>query len=449
MKRWGFAFLIFALAASFTAAAEPNRTPELLTIDLPSTLHLAGARNLDVQLAREKLAEAYATEESAIGRFFPWVAPGVTYRRHDNLIQNTEGLIEEVHKQSYAPGATVAAQTDIGDAIFKSLEAHQLTKAARHGLDGQQQETILAAARGYFDLAAAHEAVGVAQEALRASTDYAAEIERGVNAGIAFKGDALRVKVQQQRDEIALRRAEENVRFASAKLVQVLHLDPAVELRPRKASVVPFSLVSANEPLGELIAQALAARPETQQSAALFNAAQHAKNGAIYGPLIPTVGGQAYFGGLGGGMDRQTRHFGESEDYVALLSWRVGPGGLFDLGTIRARQARLHGAALTADKVIDQVANEVITSQTRVQSLADQIATAKQSLSDAEEALRLVQERKEFGVGAVLETIFAEQDLARARNDYFNIVTDYNKSEYTLLRALGRLSAPDGHSRGR
>jgi outer membrane protein TolC len=418
----------------------------LLTIDLPSALRLAGARNLDVQLAREKFAEAYAEEESAIERFFPWVTPGVAYRRHDNLIQNTEGVIEEVHKQSYAQGATITAQTDIGDAIFKSLEARQLTKAARHGLATQLQETILVAARGYFDLAAAHEALGVAREALRASTDYAAQIDRAVNAGIAFKGDALRVKVQQQREEIALRRAEQNVRLASANLVQILHLDPTVELIPRAASIVPLSIVSAKESLGYLVSQALAARPETQQSAALLSAAQRAKNGSIYGPLIPSVGGQAFFGGLGGGQGSDTGSFGESEDYVALLTWRIGPGGLFDLGNIHAQQARLRGAALTADKVIDQVANEVITSQTRVQSLADQIATAKQSLSDAAEALRLGQERKEFGVGVVLETILAEQDLARARNDYLNIVTDYNKAQYGLLRALGRLSAPSSTS---
>ncbi len=107
-------------------------------------------------------------------------------------------------------------------------------------------------------------------------------------------------------------------------------------------------------------------------------------------------------------MNSETGHFGESEDYVALLTWRIGPGGLFDFGNIHARQVRLRSAAFTADKVIDQVANEVITSQARVQSLADQIATAKQSLSDAEEALRLGQERKEFGVGVVLETILAE-----------------------------------------
>ncbi len=131
---------------------------------------------------------------------------------------------------------------------------------------------------------------------------------------------------------------------------------------------------------------------------------------------------------------------------MALLTWRIGPGGLFDFGNIHVQQARLRSAAFTADKVIDQVANEVITSQTRIQSLADQMATAKQSLSDAAEALRLGQERKEFGVGVVLETILAEQDLARARNDYLNIVADYNKTQYELLRALGQLSPPSSTS---
>src|SRR6266498_5830116 len=304
------AFIAMASLQVVLVVAESSRSPKVLTINLPTALRLAGARNIDIQLAREKLAEAYAAEESAMERFFPWLAPGVTYRRHDNLIQNTEGLIEEVHKQSYSPGAVVAAQADLGDAIFKALEAQQLTKAARHGFDAQQQETILVAAHGYFDLAAAHGAVGVAREALQTSSAYAAEIDRAVSAGIAFKGDALRVKVQQQHDEIALRRAEENVRLASAKLVQVLHLNPTVQLTPRDASVVPLSLVSAKETVGDLLSQALAARPETRRNAALISAAEHAKNGAIYGPLIPTVGGEAFFGGLGGGMDGETGHFG-------------------------------------------------------------------------------------------------------------------------------------------
>ena len=81
---------------------------------------------------------------------------------------------------------------------------------------------------------------------------------------------------------------------------------------PRHAGVVPLSIISTKESLGDLVAQALTARPEAQQNAALLSAAQHAKNVAIYGPLIPTVAGQAFFRRLGGGINNQTGHFGQS-----------------------------------------------------------------------------------------------------------------------------------------
>src|SRR5207247_10152707 len=106
--------------------------------------------------------------------------------------------------------------------------------------------------------------------------------------------------------------------------------------------------------------------------------------------------------------NREAGHAADMEDYAGLLPCRIGPGGLFDFGNIHARQVRLRGAALAADKVTDQVANEVVTSRARAQSLADQIATAKQSLSDAEEAWRLAQERKEFRAGVVLAALLEQ-----------------------------------------
>ena len=428
---------LFAVSLAAHAVEDAS---DAYIIDLPTTLRLAGARNIDIQLAREKLAEARATQESAIEKFFPSAAPGITYRRHDNLIQNTEGVIEDVHKQSYAPGGTIIAQTDLGDAIFKSLAAHQLVKAAGHAFDAQRENSIVSAAQAYFDLVATHSAAGVAREALRISSDYQTQIDKAVSIGLAFKGDALRVKVQRQRDEIALQQAEEKVLLAAARLAQILHLDPVVELRPHESQLLPLSLISAMMPAGTLVEQAMAARPEAKENAALVVAARVAKNGAVYGPLIPSLGGQAFIGGLGGGKDSQTGNFGESEEYVGLLNWRIGPGGLFDFGEIHAQQARLRAARLTEEKVRDEIAQQVVTGRVRLLSLADQLATARQSLSDAQENLRLDQERKEFGVGIVLETIVAEQELTRARTDYLRIVAEYNKVQYDLLRALGQIS---------
>jgi outer membrane protein TolC len=439
-----------AQTASHEAKSQSARRANVYLIDLPTALRLAGAQNLDIQLAREKVAEAHANHDSAIERFFPWLSPGVAFRGHDNLIQATEGNVIDVHKKSYAPGLTLTIQTDIGDAIFKAIEARQLLNASDHALDAQREETIAAAAQGYLDLVKAKSAVGVAAEAVTISDEYERQIDRAVEAGIAFKGDALRVKVQHERDRLALRRAQEERTTASARLARILHLEPGVELDARESTPAPLSLASAREPALRLIEEAFAARPEIEQSAALVLAAREAKNGAVYGPMIPTLGAQAFAGHFGGGRSGQPGRFGESEDYAASLSWRVGPGGLFDVGQIRAKQSRMRAAALDAEKVRDRIAFEIVTSRERVLSLADQLATAKQALADAEQSLRLDRERKEFGVGVVLETIVAEQELTRARNDYLATVAEYDKAQYSLLAALGRLSpAPSEETRSR
>jgi len=91
--------------------------------------------------------------------------------------------------------------------------------------------------------------------------------------------------------------------------------------------------------------------------------------------------------------------------------------------------------------LVDEVTRQVVESQTRVQSQSDQMATTQQAIQAAEETLRLTQARKEFAVGAVLETIQAEQDLTRARLDYLNALAEYNKAQYGLHKAIGGLSA--------
>jgi outer membrane protein TolC len=423
------------LLATVCIAAEPH------PIDLPTALQLAGAQNLDIQIAREKLAEAKANHESARLQFFPWLSPGAGYRKHEGRIQAVDGPVFDASKQSYNVGGTLTAQVDIGDALYKTLAARQLVNASNHALDAQRQGTILAAAQGYFDLAKAQAAVGVAQEAVRISQDYENQLQRAVEAGIALKGDELRVRVQTERNQLALRQAQEQQRIASARLAQTLRLDPKVELVARDSDLAPLSLVKGDATLDALVGQAYASRPELRQSQALTQAARETKDGTIYGPMIPTVGAQAFAGGLGGGTGGSTGNFGDSQDYFAGLSWRIGPGGLGDFGRIRAADARLKQSQLVGEKLRDEITRQVVEAHTRVQSQADQLATAKKSLTTAEQNLRLSRERKQFGVANVLENILAEQELTRTRNDYFSAVAEFNKAQYALGWATGSATA--------
>jgi outer membrane protein TolC len=406
-------------------------------IDLATVLRLAGARNLDIQIAAQTLEEARAAHRSARQQFFPWLYAGLAYRRHDDLLQDTAGDLVDVHKGSYTPGAALAAQTDVGASLYRAREARDLLKASEHGLDAQRAESVLAAAQDYFDLVRAQATVGVAEQAVRISREHEDQLHRAVAIGLAFRGEELRVKAQAGRNALALRQAREQRRLAAARLAQVLHLDPRVELRARDAELVPLSLLPADAPLDSLVDQALAARPEIAQEAARLAAARDAEAGVRYGPLFPTFSAQVFLGGLGGGRRGRPGAFGASQDYVLGLGWRIGPGGLFDSARRAAAQARLEGARLLAEKRRQEVVREVVEAAARVSSLSDQITTAQEALAAAEETLRLSQERKEFGVGAVLERILAEQDLIRARTDYVTAVAEYDKAQYLLVRTVG------------
>lgn len=430
-----------ATTGFFHALAQgTNPAPQM--IDLPAALRLAGARNLDVELARERLKEAQAGKQSAVAQFFPWIAPGVSYHRRDGVAQAVpSGVISDAHFQSYSPGVTLTAQLTLGDAIYNSLAAKQLVKASDHALESQRQDAILQAAQGYFELVKGKVLVEVERQAIQVSQDYEQQLHEAVAAGIAFKGDELRVQSQTEHYRIALEQALEQERMAGVNLAQVLHLDSRVALTAQDDGLAPLVIFSTNVAMNSLVEQALRTRPELKQSEATMAAARETKNGAVYGPLIPSLGAQVYGGGLGGGPDSGHSTFAGEGDYSVGLSWRVGPGGLFDSGRVNASKARMAEARVLDSKLKDSIVSQVVAGLVRLNSTAAQIRLAERNLATATESLRLTRERKQFGVGIVLEDIQAQQTVTQARSDYVTAVAEHDKAQYGLSKAVGTVEA--------
>ena len=438
--RFRMAICLLTVAGANSIAPAQTTGTNALPIDLPTALRLAGARNLDVQIARENLHEAQANRQSAVEHFFPWVAPGIGYHRRDGVAQaSPSGQISDANYQSWTPGATAVAQLNLGNSIYTTLAARQLVKASDQALETQRQDATLAAAQGYFDLVKARALVGVVNEAIQISLDYQQQLHAAVVAGIAFKGDELRVQTQTERHLIALQQALERQRSASVNLAQVLHLDATVELAPLDTGLTSLTLFPTNASMSALVAQALNGRPELKQSEALMAATRAEKNGAVYGPLIPSVGAQVFGGGLGGGPEGSSGTFDGMADYTVGLSWQIGPGGLFDSGRIRASKARLAATQLAQSKLKDTITSQVVDALVAVNSTAAQIQLAEQNLNTASETLRLTRQRKQYGVGIVLEDIEAQQALTQARADYVTALAEYNKSQYALSRDIGGL----------
>ena len=424
--------LLFSTAL-FAAEPAPN------TIDLPTALRLAGAKNLDVEIAREKVNEARATHDAARARYFPWIAPSLSFRKHDDRVQSVEGRVFDADKKSLAAAVVLNAQIDLGETYYQNLVARQVVRANEAALAGRQREATYRAAAAYFDLARARAGVIASAEAAQITRRHADQIAVTADAGITLSGDASRVRAARARAEHTHGRARADQRIAAARLAEILRLDPTVELTPVDADLAPMSLGAPTEELGALVARALAVRPELDEAAARLEAARALRRGATKGPLIPSIGAQASLGGLGGGPagSTWTRDYGYSGDYALGVSWRVGPGGLFDKNRERETAARERQVEFEQEKVRDLIRRQVVEQHARLASLAAQIELARKTLEASDLTATFSRQRRETGVSAAFEDLQAEDDLARARREYLATIADYNLAQYALKFVVG------------
>lgn len=408
---------------------------ERYPIDLPTVLKLAGANHLEITLAREKVHEAYADTLLAKEQFFPALFGGlVKFARHEGETQETDGRFIDVDKQRTVLGGRISLKWELGDAIFNTLSARQRHESSLASLEAQTNLSVLEAVLAYFNLQEAHAHLEIAQQAVEISEKLVREIEIAVELGRGFRGDVLRAKAQLAHNRLTRTQAEEKLQMNLTHLVSVLHLDPKIQLYPAEPAIVPLKLVEETT-LSDLIKQAISQRPEVEKSSALLKAYDFEKDAAIWGSLIPTIQANAMVGGFG----PNASNLSGTEDYVFSLGWKIGPGGLFDIGRMKKTDARYRTQRIQLAKLRQRIAEEVRIAYEQSKSRVAQIEIAKQGLNDAEESLQLNLERQKLGVGLPLEVIQAENALTRARLSFISTMVNYNQAQYRLYTALGHL----------
>ena len=431
-------FLAATLGVGRGVSAEPQG------INLETALRLAGSQSLTLEIARERVREARSVVEQERQAVFPWLAPGVGYRRHDGNLQDVVGDVFDVSKQSAAAALTVRAQLDLGDSLYRVLAARQTVRAVEADEAVRRRDTLTAAAAGYLELSRAEASRTVAEDAVQVTEELLRQVRQAVGAGVAFAGEIPRAEGQRERN-LALRLvADENTRLASVRLAQILRLPAATELRPELAEFLPVVWVPTNRSLDSLVTAAWQSRPERRRSEAQLAAVQARREGVTKGPWIPILGAEAAFGGLIGGRNGDFRNGDDYQEYGLGLSWRLGPGGLGDRARVRTATSRLHLAELGREQERDEITREVIEAQIRAQTLAQRLDVAGRALAAAQKLLDLTRARREFGVGAVLEAIEAERELTRSRLDQVGTLADHNRAQWELWRVTGIESLPVG-----
>ena len=261
--------------------------------------------------------------------------------------------------------------------------------------------------------------------------------------GFARTGQGLESDAARARSELATRQrevleAQEAILVRSARLANLLRLDPAVTLHAIDERAIPVVLIGEESQLKELIAQGLAVRPENEEQSALVQATQERLRQERLRPLIPDVVVDFSAGGFGGGQGSHFGNFSDRTDFTASALWELRNLGFGNRALRRQREAQLLQADTLAEQIRDLISTEVAEAYYQVQQRRQQIAIAQKSVDESLKSLELNMNRIRGVEGLPIEVLQAVQSVAVARRAYLAAVTNYNRAQFQLLRAVGQ-----------
>jgi outer membrane protein TolC len=437
-------------------AHRPLPLPQVQVIDLASALRLAGVENRDILLARQRAVEALALRQLAAAQFLPNLNAGLNYDAHTGALQQANGNILSVNRDSLYLGAgsnAVAAGTvnipgvvydmNASQTIFNYLSSKQEVARRRYAAAAMTNEMLRLVASAYLDLLKAEgvrsvalQARGEAQVIARVTADFA-KVQQGRQA------DADRARTEFDDRRIDHIEAEAKIKTVSARLAELLNIDPSIRLHPAEERLVPMSIVPDPVPLEELLAIAMMQRPELAERRAAIRQAFLQLSAAKVLPFSPNLIVGLSGGTFGGGSNVATAEprfgsFASREDLDAVIYWTVQNMGVGNVALIRLAASHTRSANLEHLQVLTRVRFEVAQAYVRKQTFYEKMLLAEKAVPIGVRALTKDFERVNGGVGLPIELLESFRLTNQARFDYLDAIVGYNQAQLDLYVALGQ-----------
>jgi outer membrane protein TolC len=424
--------------------APPSAGQEAAALRLTLEEALARARARSARLAQlSALGEAAeAAERGARAARRPLLEASAGYSRNSDvpeLVIVQPGLgartifpnIPDVFRTRLGLGVPLHTggrlQAGLTAAREQALAARLDTEAAGHDL---ALETTAAC----WSLVTARETARVLGVALAAFAAHERDAENRLAVGLAARHEALAVRVERERAELARLQAEDAAATASEDLARLLDLPPGTTVE----TVEPAPPAAEPGPVAGLVEAALRGRPELRALAARRLAAQ-ARMGAAAAERRPQVAAQAAYDWanpnprilpLAAGW-RDTWSVGVS------VSLNVLDGGRAAAAVAEAR-ARARALEHQEEDLRRRVRLEVTTRALRLGTARRAVETAARAVDSARENARVLADRYQEGVASSSERLDGEVALLRAELDATDARARLGLAAAELLRALGQ-----------
>jgi outer membrane protein len=286
----------------------------------------------------------------------------------------------------------------------------------------------------YYNLVRAKMLMLVAEESLDQARQNLERSEALLEVGSATRADVLKARVRHSNTRLSLIRARNAVEFAREDLISVLSMRDEQEVDVDTTMVIRFE-----EPDMEAeVQQALANRPDLRSLELSMSAAQASVAVAKSG-WWPSIGAGFNYGWSDRQMAEDLNFF--KDEY----SWSIGASvsmNLFDRfltnSNVGMAKADLRRTEYSLEKAKLDAIKEVKNLIFIMNEAKERIIVASETVEQANEDMRLAEERYRVGAGTMLETIDAQVALTQAKADVIEAKCDYLIAIADLARATGR-----------
>lgn len=311
--------------------------------------------------------------------------------------------------------------------------AERVKDAAGHQLERTNQEIIFRIVDAYYGVLLAKKQLEVAEQSMKTAQAIRDRSKDRFESGVVVESDYLSAQVRLATRKQELIRAQNNLALARAQLSTSMGVSAENEFDPAEA-LAERNLPAAT--LEEAEKKAMEMRPDLKrirsEEAAQQQSVSIAKSS--FGPRVNAFAGweadnPTFLAGGGGN------------------NWLAGIEVQFDLFQGGAKRARLSRERAIQEKVsaVKEMATDAVRLEVRrayydLDAARQQVEVARATIAEAQESLRINQNRFDSGLSTITDLLAVEEAARRSQADYWEALYRYHTGYANLELASGTLN---------
>ena len=311
--------------------------------------------------------------------------------------------------------------------------AERVKDAVGHQLERTDQEIIFRVVDSYYGMLLAKKQLEVAEQSMKTAQAILDRSKDRFESGVVVESDYLSAQVRLATRKQELIRAQNDLALARAQLSTSMGLSAETAVDP--IEVLAEKILPATS-LDDLEKQAVDRRPDLNrvrsEEAAQQQSVSIAKSS--FGPRVNAFGGWE--------ADNPTLLAGGGGN-----NWLAGVEIQFDLFEGGAKRAQLSHERALEEKAsaVKEMATDAIRLEVRrayydVDAARQQVDVARATIAEAQESLRINQDRYDSGLSTISDLLAAEEAARRSQTDYWEALYRYHTGYANLELASGTLN---------